>query len=91
MVPILLQTVSLVGILLYFSAIICLLKKKVLTINYTLMWIFSGTLMVVIVIFPTILNNISELVEKAFGNLKERLNLRRALVSSEQSLEVSSS
>ena len=26
------------------------------------------------------------MVEKAFGNLKERLNLRRALVSSEQSL-----
>ncbi|MDP3058584.1 MAG: IS1634 family transposase [bacterium] len=28
-----------------------------------------------------------DLVEKAFGNLKERLNLRRTLVSSEQSLE----
>jgi len=28
-----------------------------------------------------------DLIEKAFGNLKERLNLRRTLVSSEQSLE----
>jgi transposase len=28
-----------------------------------------------------------DVVEKAFGNLKERLNTRRALVSSEQSLE----
>lgn len=28
-----------------------------------------------------------DVVEKAFGNLKERLNLRRALVSSEESLE----
>ena len=28
-----------------------------------------------------------DLVEKAFGNLKERLNMRRTLVSSEQSLE----
>ena len=28
-----------------------------------------------------------DVIEKAFGNLKERLNLRRALVSSEQSLE----
>lgn len=28
-----------------------------------------------------------DLVEKAFGNLKERLNMRRALVSSEQSLD----
>ena len=28
-----------------------------------------------------------DLVEKAFGNLKERLNLRRTLVSSEQSLD----
>lgn len=27
-----------------------------------------------------------DLVEKAFGNLKEKLNLRRALVSSETSL-----
>ena len=28
-----------------------------------------------------------DVVEKAFGNLKERLNMRRMLVSSEQSLE----
>jgi len=28
-----------------------------------------------------------DLVEKAFGNLKERLNLRRTLVSSEQNLD----
>ena len=28
-----------------------------------------------------------DVVEKAFGNLKERLNMRRLLVSSEQSLE----
>ncbi len=28
-----------------------------------------------------------DLVEKAFGNLKERLNVRRTLVSSEQSLD----
>ena len=28
-----------------------------------------------------------DLVEKAFGNLKERLNMRRVLVSSERSLE----
>ena len=30
---------------------------------------------------------IIDVVEKAFGNLKERLNMRRAMVSSEQSLE----
>ena len=28
-----------------------------------------------------------DVVEKAFGNLKERLNMRRTLVSSEQSLD----
>jgi len=28
-----------------------------------------------------------DVVEKAFGNLKERLNMRRTLISSEQSLE----
>jgi len=28
-----------------------------------------------------------DVVEKAFGNLKERLSMRRALVSSEQSLD----
>ena len=28
-----------------------------------------------------------DVVEKAFGNLKERLNMRRLLVSSEQSLD----
>ncbi len=35
---------------------------------------------------PGIYRN-KDLVEKAFGNLKERLNHRRTLVSSEQSLE----
>ena len=35
---------------------------------------------------PEICRN-KDLVKKAFGNLKERLNLRRTLVSSEQSLD----
>lgn len=29
----------------------------------------------------------NDVVEKAFGNLKERLNMRRTLVSSEQNLD----
>ena len=33
------------------------------------------------------LYRMKDVVEKAFGNLKERLNLRRTLVSSEQSLD----
>mgnify|MGYP001415309322 CR=1 FL=1 len=62
MVPLMLQEVSLIGILIFFAAIFYLLKKKVLLLKYTLMWIFSGLIMALVVIFPGLLNKFSMLV-----------------------------
>ncbi len=62
MVPVLLQMTILVGILFYFAAIFYLLKKKALTLKYTLMWIFSGIIMAIIAVFPILLKKLSILV-----------------------------
>lgn len=62
MVPVLLQTTALIGIVFYFAAIFYLLKKKALTLKYTLMWILLGVIMVVIAIFPALLKKLSILV-----------------------------
>jgi len=62
MVPLMLQEVSLIGILIFFAASFYLLKKKVLLLKYTLMWLFSGLVMAVVVIFPGLLNKFSMLV-----------------------------
>lgn len=62
MIPFMLQIASLVGILFYFTVIFYLLKRKMLNLKYTLMWLFSGAVMAIIVIFPTILKSFSLLV-----------------------------
>lgn len=41
---------------LYFLTLIGLLKKRSLDLRYTLIWLFSGLLMLIMVIFPQILN-----------------------------------
>lgn len=42
-------------LLIYFLIIIRLLKNKALSLKYTLVWIFSGAVMLLLVIFPQIL------------------------------------
>lgn len=62
MVSFSLQIFFLIGILFYFAAIFYLLKSKVLNLKYALMWLFSGAIMAVIVVFPIILKKFSVLV-----------------------------
>ncbi len=62
MVPKLLQTSALVGIVFYFAAIYYLLRKKTLALKYTLMWILAGLLMAVTAMFPGILTRFAGLV-----------------------------
>lgn len=40
------------ALFLYFGGIFYLLKKRLLELRYTLLWIFSGIVMMLIVIFP---------------------------------------
>ena len=51
-----LRMVMLVAIVIYFSLLLHLLKKKSLNLKYTLLWIFSGLLMMLLAVFPQVLN-----------------------------------
>jgi len=42
------------GIVIYFYILLYLIKRKMLNLKYSLLWIFSGFIMLVIAIFPKI-------------------------------------
>ena len=52
----------LVAVALYFLIVFRLLKRKNLNLKYTLLWLFSGIVMLVLALFPQILSWVSELV-----------------------------
>lgn len=47
-----------IGMLIYFIIIFFFLRKKSLSLKYTLLWIAFGTVMLLVVAFPDILNTI---------------------------------
>ena len=49
-------------ILVYLGIIINLLRKKKLNLKYTLIWLFSGIIMLVVSIFPQIINFLSSVI-----------------------------
>lgn len=53
-----LRIALLIGLLLYFVCIFWMLKKNSINLKYTLLWIFTGVLMVLIVAFPWILKTV---------------------------------
>lgn len=55
MISIRLQIISLIGLMIYFGGIIYLLKKKTISLKYTLMWIFAGIIMGINIVFPKLL------------------------------------
>lgn len=55
----------LIGIILYFFAIIYFLKKKSLALKYTLLWIFFGITMFFAVLFPSFIDIISKILSIA--------------------------
>lgn len=50
------------GLLLYFYLILLFLKRKSLNLKYSLLWIFSGVLMLVFILFPTLINWVARLL-----------------------------
>lgn len=44
------------GVLFYFIIIINLIRRKTLTLKYTLLWMFAGIIMALLLIFPSLLN-----------------------------------
>lgn len=51
-----------IAIVAYFVIILWLLKDKKLSLKYTLLWILAGTVMAILVIFPSLLTWLSNLV-----------------------------
>ena len=43
----------LVALMIYFICVFYLLKKRRLELKYTLLWLFSGTVMLLVVLFPS--------------------------------------
>lgn len=56
------QAFMLMAVLVYFILLVILLRKKTLNLKYGLIWIFSGIIMLILAIFPEILNRFSEFV-----------------------------
>lgn len=50
------------GMLLYFYILLFLIRRRMLLLKYTLLWIFSGLIMLVIVIFPNVIISITRLL-----------------------------
>jgi len=57
-----LQIAMLIAIGLYFLIVFHLLKRRSLNLKYTLLWLFSGVIMLVLAIFPKILSWLAALV-----------------------------
>ena len=50
-----LRTVLISAVICYFVVILKFLKDKALSLKYTLLWIFAGIAMAILIIFPNIL------------------------------------
>lgn len=55
MLPIVLRVILMIAVVCYFVIILILLKRKSLELKYTLLWLFAGMVMGIILIFPEIL------------------------------------
>lgn len=47
-----------IGIVIYYFILFYFLRKKALSLKYTLLWILFGIIMILIIIFPVILDGI---------------------------------
>ena len=55
MLPTSLRLAILLAIIIYFVILLLLLKRKKLALRYTLLWFFSGVIMLIFTLFPQIL------------------------------------
>lgn len=62
MIPAKLQAVLIVVVLCYFIMMCIFLKNKALSLKYTLLWLFAGVVMGVLVVFPQLLTFINGII-----------------------------
>ena len=60
--PTSLRTALLLAILLYFIILFVLLKRRSLSLRYTLLWLLCGVLMLFVTLFPQVLSFFTKLV-----------------------------
>ena len=56
---IILQVSLIIGIVMYFILLFYFIKKESLNLKYTLLWIFSGIIMLIVAVFPKIMISIT--------------------------------
>ena len=61
MLPIMLRTTLIIGMVCYFILLLIFLKRKSLLLKYALLWVFAGTFLSSMVIFPNLLLWIKEI------------------------------
>ncbi len=52
----------LAGVIVYFAVILVALRKKSLTLKYSLLWMFSAFLLLITVIFPQVIDGVTKLL-----------------------------
>ena len=57
-----LQIFMLLAVALYFVLLVFFLRRKRINLKYTLLWIFSGVVMLLLALFPGILDRIAAMV-----------------------------
>ncbi len=62
MIPTSLRIAILIAIAFYFVILTILLKQKRMSLRYTLLWLFSGVIMLVITLFPKLLSFVTVLI-----------------------------
>ena len=60
--PIRLRTALLAAIILFFVIVLYFLKRRRLTLKYSLLWLLTGTVMLVLVAFPELMMFLSRLI-----------------------------
>ena len=61
-IPTKLEAVLIAAIVSFFVIILSLLKHKKLALKYTLLWLATATLMLILVIFPTLMTHFASLI-----------------------------
>lgn len=62
MLPVKLQVTLIIAVIFYFVIMCILLKNKALSLKYTLLWLFAGCVLGLLVVFPELLMVFNRLV-----------------------------
>lgn len=62
MIPVSLKITLVIGIGIYFGTILMFLKNKAIALKYTLLWLFAGLVLAIMIIWPNTLSILTRLL-----------------------------